>query len=239
VRRVSGEQEAKARRTALPLVYAICGLVVAIGLIAVTVRYRNGTATTASNVPVTQAVRPLTVPAGQTPEGYWYKGRAEAPVTVIEFADYQCPSCAAAFAQLEPGIDKDYVNTGKIKFVFHDFPLAMHSNAAPTAAAARCAGDQGKYWSMHDLLYARQGEWAEDTDVTTRLKTYAGDLRLDTTAFGQCVDNGKYTQAIQEAITDSTRQGINATPTYSVDGKKVDAGGLRAAIDAAVTAKGR
>jgi protein-disulfide isomerase len=239
VRHVSNTQEAKARRAALPLVYAIFGLVVVIGLIAVTVRYRNGTAITASKVSVTQAVRPLTVPAGQTPEGYWYKGQAEAPVIVIEFGDYQCPSCGAAFQQLEPGIDKDYVNTGKIKFVFHNFPLAIHPNAAPTAAAARCAGDQGKYWSMHDLLYARQSEWSDEADITTRLKTYAGELSLDTTAFGTCVDNGKYKQAIQDAITDSTKQGINATPTYLVDGKKVDANGLRAAIEAAVTAKGR
>ncbi|HEY8596855.1 MAG TPA: thioredoxin domain-containing protein, partial [Thermomicrobiales bacterium] len=132
VRRVSGEREARSRRATLPLVYAIFGLVVVIGLLAVAVRYRNGTPNTASNVPVTQAVRPLTVPIGQTPEGYWYKGQAEAPVTVIEFGDYQCPSCGAAFRQLEPGIDKDYVNTGKIKFVFHDFPLPMHANAAPT-----------------------------------------------------------------------------------------------------------
>ena len=239
VRRVSGDQEARSRRAALPLVYAIFGIVIVIGLIAVTVRYRNGTSLTASKIPVTQAVRPLIVPAGQTPEGYWYKGHAEAPVTVIEFGDYQCPSCGAAFQQLEPGIDKDYVNTGKIKFVFHDFPLSMHPNAAPTAAAARCAGDQGKYWSMHDLLYARQGEWSDDADVTTRLKTYAGELSFDTAAFEKCVDNGKYKQAIQDAITDSTKQGINATPTYLVDGKKVDANGLRAAIDAAVTAKGR
>jgi protein-disulfide isomerase len=92
---------------------------------------------------------------------------------------------------------------------------------------------------MHDLLYARQGEWSDDAAVTARLKAYAGDLGLDTAAFGQCLDSGKYTQAIQEAITDSTRQGINATPTYLVDGKKVDTNGLRAAIDAAVTAKGR
>ena len=93
---------------------------------------------------------------------------------------------------------------------------------------------------MHDLLYARQREWQGDKELAPRLKGYAKELDLtDTARFGRCLDNGKYTQAIQDAIADGNGKGVTATPRYSVDGVQVDANGLRAAIDAALTAKGR
>jgi protein-disulfide isomerase len=239
VRRVSGKGNTAARRSPLPIFYALFGLLMVVGIIVLATRYFNGTPIAASTIPIDQAVRPLSVPTGQTPEGYWYKGQADAPVTVIEFGDYQCPSCAVVFRQLEGAIDTDYVNTDKIKFVFHDFPLPMHPNAVPTAEGARCAGDQVQYWAMHDVLYSRQSEWQGDSNVNARLKSYAGELGLDTNAFGQCLDSDKYGQAFQTAITDSTQQGINGTPTYLVDGQQVDENGLRGAIDAALAAKGR
>lgn len=239
IRRVGEKHEGRGGRSALWIVYILGGLLIAVGIAMLVVRYVGGNPITASKITINQAVRPLTVPFGQTPDGYWYKGVAEAPVTVIEFGDYQCPSCAAAFSQIEGGIDKDYVNTGKIKFAFQDFPLPIHPNAKPTAEAARCAGDQGKYWSMHDVLFSRQSEWQGDGNVAARLKSYAEELDLDTARFGRCLDTGKYTLAIQDAIADGTQQGIDVTPTYLVDGKQVDANGLRAAIDAALTAKGR
>lgn len=238
-RRVSGKQPSNTGRTPLPIFYAVFGLLVVVGIVVLATRYANRTPPAASNVPIDQAVRPLSVPTGQTPEGYWYKGQADASVTVIEFGDYQCPACAVVFRQRAGEIDDDYVNTGKIKYVFHDFPLPMHPNAIPTAEAARCAGDQGQYWTMHDVLYSRQNEWKDDRNISARLKSYAGELSLDTDAFGQCLDGDRYGRAIQEAITASQRQGINGTPTYLVDEKQVDANGLRAAIDAALTAKGR
>lgn len=192
-----------------------------------------------SAVPVDQAVRTLRAPTGQTAEGYWYKGGADAPVTVIVFGDFQCPSCRAAHEQIEAVLDRDYVETGKIRVVFHDFPLAMHPNAVPTARAARAAGAQGHFWAMHDLLYARQDEWAGDRDVTQRLLGYATALGLDQQAFKRALNDGQYAAAITAAIADGTSLGINATPTYRVDGTNVGAGGLKAAIDAALRAKGR
>ncbi|HEY8597547.1 MAG TPA: thioredoxin domain-containing protein [Thermomicrobiales bacterium] len=215
----------------------VVAVVVVVGILIA--RSRTNAPIVASGVPVDQAVRPLNAPTGQTAEGYWYKGNADAPVTVTVFGDFQCPSCAAAYQRIEGGIDTTFIETGKVKFIYHDFPLPMHPNAIPAAQAARAAGEQGKFWAMHDLLYARQAEWAEDRDVTKRLKGYAADLGLDQQAFDKALDDKQYAGVISAAAADGTKQGINATPTYQVDGKIVDTNGLAAAIDAALKAKGR
>jgi protein-disulfide isomerase len=221
------------------LVAAALVVVVVVVVGVLIVRARAGAPVTPSNVPVDQAVRPLHAPTGQTAEGYWYKGNADAPVTVTVFGDFQCPSCLAAYQQIEGRIDQNYVETGKIRFIFRDFPLSQHANAIPTAQAARAAGAQGKFWAMHDLLYARQGEWAGDKDVTKRLASYAAELGLDQQAFTRALDDGKYAQEITAAIADGKKLGVNATPTYQVDGRVVETSGLVAAIDTALKAKGR
>jgi protein-disulfide isomerase len=192
-----------------------------------------------SDVPVAQAVRPLNAPVGQTSEGFWYKGREDAPVTVIVYGDFQCPACLLAYQQLEDDVDRNYVETGKVKFVFHDFPLAMHANAVPAAQAARAAGAQGKFWAMHDVLYARQAEWENDRNAIRRFKGYAAELGLDHQAFDQAIDEGTYAAAIATAANAGRQQGIKATPTYLVDGQPVETAALIASIDAALKAKGR
>jgi protein-disulfide isomerase len=239
-RRVAGRGvSAASQRPPLLPFYALFGLIVVAGVALLAVRARQGTALAPSSIPVDQAVRPLNAPTGQTSDGYWYKGQADAPVTVVEFGDFQCPSCGAAFRALEGGIDRDYVETGKVMFVFHDFPLPQHANAVPAAQAARAAGAQGKFWAMHDLLYSRQAEWENDSNVIPRLEGYAAELGLDQQAFNQALESQQYAGTIQAAIQDANRQGISATPTYLVDGKAVDASGLRAAIDAALKAQGQ
>lgn len=221
--------------------YAIFGVIVLIGAIVLGLRARAGSPLPPSDIPVSQAVRALNAPTGQTPEGYWFKGAADAPVTVVVFADFQCPSCAVAFRQIEGGIDSDFVESGKVRIVFHDFPLPQHPNAVPTALAARAAGAQGKFWAMHDLLYSRQGEWQDDDEGTIfrRLKGYAAELGLDQAAFDRALDDRQDEAALKAAATDAGKQGVNATPTYLVNGKAVNAAGLRAAIEAALQGKGR
>src|SRR3954471_6337940 len=137
VRRNSRASVSPTGRSPLPIFYAIFALIIVVGVVLLAVRARQGSPLAPSNVPVDQAVRPLNAPVGQTADGYWFKGNADAPVTVVEFGDFQCPSCGAAFQTLEPGLDQDYVETGKIQFVFHDFPLPQHANAVPAAQAAR------------------------------------------------------------------------------------------------------
>jgi protein-disulfide isomerase len=215
-------------------------LVVAVALIALlVVRGRANAPAEPSDVPIDQAVRPLNAPTGQTPEGLWYKGPADAPVTVTVFGDFQCPACRVAYQQIEDDIDRNYVETGKVKFVFHDFPLSSHPNAVPAALAARAAGAQGKFWAMHDVLYARQPEWENDRDAEERFKGYAAELGLDQQAFDRALDTEEYAAAITSAANAGRQQGVNSTPTYLVDGQRVDANSLIAAIDAALKAKGR
>ena len=240
-RRASAARQVEARRRRDRMRLIAAGLViVVVVIVAGAIAWSRAHApVAASNIPVSQAVRTLTAPVGQTTDGYWYKGKDDAPVTVTVFGDFQCPSCYQAFQQIEGGIDKNYVETGKIKFVFHDFPLQMHPNAVPAAQAARAAGAQGKFWAMHDLLYARQADWSDSGDAMKIFKSYAGELGLDQAAFNSAVDDKTYASVIDAAVADGNKQGINATPTYLVDGKAADTNALAAAIDAALAAKGR
>jgi protein-disulfide isomerase len=177
---------------------------------------------------------PLSAPTGQTPEGYYYKGQPNAPVTVIEYSDFQCPFCAR-FATIQAlTIDQKYVETGKIKYVFHDYPLQQHANAIPSAQAARCAGDQGAFWPMHDLLFANQAQWENLAQPVAQFTAYAEQLKLNSTTFTQCMTSGKYAAAIQQAQQEGDQIQIPGTPTFVIDGKQYDADQLLPAIDTAL-----
>jgi protein-disulfide isomerase len=183
--------------------------------------------------------RTINAPTGATPEGYAYKGSPDAAVTVIEYGDFQCPSCAAFATQQEAAIDQRYVETGKVRFIYHDFPLPQHDNAVIAAAAARAAGEQGKFWPMHDLLFARQRTWSTSTNIQPLLSSYAEAIGLDRQAFEHVLTSEKYVSALQAARQQSGQRGVQATPTFEVDGTLVDASQLQAAIDAALQAKGK
>ncbi len=238
VRRGSAAKAAAAKRPPTRLIAAavLVGVLAVVGILIA----RSLTSTVPpSNISVEQAVRTLKAPTGQTSEGFWYMGNADAPVTVMVFGDFQCPSCQAAYQSLEKTLDATYIETGKVKFVYHDLPLQMHPNAVPAAKAARAAGAQGKFWAMHDLLYARQLEWSDDQDIAKRLKSYAAELGLDQQAFNQAFDSSETASFLTSAVSDGNKQGISATPTYMVDGKVVTTSKLTSEIDAALQAKGR
>lgn len=103
-------------------------------------------------------LKPIAVSTDDDPQ----RGSAQAPVTMVEFSDYQCPFCERYFQQTYPVIEQNYINTGKVRYVLRDFPLVSigHKNAPKAAESANCAGDQGKYWEMHDLLFKGQATWA-------------------------------------------------------------------------------
>jgi protein-disulfide isomerase len=227
-------------RSPLPVFYAILGLLAVLGvaLLAISLTNRRA-AISPSTMPVAQAVRPLSAPTGTTPDRFYYKGKPTALVKVIEYADFQCPACGAAFETIEPLIDAHFIATGKVQLIYHDFPLPQHANAVPAAAAARCAGEQGKFWAMHDLLFSRQQEWAQDRDPIPRFASYANALGLDRAAFEQCLASDKFVPALQQAATAALQQGVQATPTFVVNGTPVTADHLQAAIEAALAASGR
>jgi protein-disulfide isomerase len=211
-------------------IIAVVG-VAALGIVALRARQPVVTSGALLNRP------PLTAPTGQTPEGYYFKGQPNAPVTVIEYSDFQCPFCGAFATSQELAIDSAYVETGKIKFVYHDYPLPQHGNAVPAAQAARCAGDQNAFWSMHDMLFANQDQWSESAQPIPQFIAYAEQLKLDRAAFASCMSSGKHAAAIAKAQQEGDQIRIPGTPTFVIDGKQYEAQELQSAIDAALAAK--
>lgn len=161
---------------------------------------------------VTVFLAPPPLPFTSVSEGnspVW--GPLDAPVTIIEFSDYLCPACQAAHDATKK-IRERY--QGKIKWVFKDYPLKRHKGAKKLAEAARCAGDQEKFWEYQDLLFATKGK--PDSD---QLKAYAEKLGLETNRFDQCLETGKYIAEIEKDIASATKAGVGATPTFIINGR--------------------
>lgn len=145
-------------------------------------------------------------------------GDSRAPVTLIEFGDYQCPFCFKLFKETEERLREDYIKTGKLNMVWRDFPLdQIHPFARPAAEAAECARDEGKYWTYHDALFEKQKELAS-LDFTI----LAGELGLDTAQFQSCVDTRKYQDEVEKDYQDGIAAGVTGTPgNFIVSGEFV------------------
>ena len=152
-------------------------------------------------------------------EGAAVKGKEGAPITIVEFSDFQCPFCKRYFEETYPQIWEQYGD--KIRYVFHDYPLAFHPHAQKLAEAARCAGDQGKYWLMHDLIFEKREEWAEKKNIEANVANYAQSLGLHLDDFSDCLDSGKYTQAVKDDFALGQEVGVSGTPTFFVNGQKL------------------
>jgi len=140
------------------------------------------------------------------------RGGEYAPVIIVEFSDFECPFCGKATNTLTQ-IENDYGD--KIKVYFREFPLPIHQNVLIAAEAAECANEQGRFWEMHDTLFANQN--ALETD---NLKQFAKDLGLDTEKFNECIDSKNTTSIIQSDIAVGTDYGVQGTPTFFINGKK-------------------
>jgi protein-disulfide isomerase len=138
-------------------------------------------------------------------------GRPDAPVILIEFSDYQCPFCKRFSTTTLPVLKKDYIDTGKVRYVFRDFPLEMHPEARKAAEAAHCAGEHGKYWEMHDVLFQHQKALA-----TPQLTEYASTIGLDRTEFEQCLSSGRHTARVARGLAEGTAAGVRGTPGFVV-----------------------
>jgi len=151
-------------------------------------------------------------------------GQAGAKVTIIEFGDYQCPSCRMFWREVEPRLKKDYIDTGKAKLVYRDFPIVqIHPDAPMAAMAADCAVDQGKYWQMHDKIFREQDK-GEDSLVRFKaadLKKWAKAIGLDTAAFDECLDSARYRDEVAKDKADGDSVGIQGTPTFFVNGRVI------------------
>ncbi len=166
------------------------------------------------------------------------QGDSTARVWMIMISDFQCPYCKqwhdASFAELE----RDYVATGKVRMAFINFPLRVHPNAHPAAEVAMCAGLQGKFWQMHDALYATQDRWAPRSPVAPALDSVAAAVGVDTQAMNACVAGHVADALIQSDYDRGERAGVRSTPTVVI-GQQLLAGvqpteNYRRALDAAL-----
>ena len=150
-----------------------------------------------------------------------YIGSIKAPLTLIEFSDFQCPFCRNFFNNTLPEIKRNYVDTGKIRLVYRDFPISsVHKSAQKAAEASECADEQGKFWEYHDILFNNQKVWEID-NTTTELKNYASALNLDINGFSTCLDSGKYSSEVANDIKDGAKAGITGTPTFFINDIKI------------------
>jgi len=140
------------------------------------------------------------------------RGQPDAPVTIVVFADYQNPQCARYYQEIHPRIDEDFVQPGTVRYVFKNFPdLASHPQAAKAHEAAACAGDQGKYWEMHDLLLSNQPAQASDD-----LIGYARILELDPDLFRYCLTSGAHAGVIRRDFDEGQKGGVPLTPVFAI-----------------------
>jgi protein-disulfide isomerase len=144
-------------------------------------------------------------------------GNPDAPVTIMDFSDYQCPSCQAFATQVKPFLQMDFIDEGLANFVYYDFSLPQFPHSFLAARAARCAGDQDRYWPYHDRLFQSQREWSGQSDPFSTFVGYAEDLALDRGEFRSCLGSDRHAETVSANIELGRRLGVSGTPTIFLD----------------------
>jgi protein-disulfide isomerase len=187
-------------------------------------------------------IRPATAPAPSIPTGVGsvsakdyedddpFIGDKNAPLTIVEFSDFQCPFCGRFRSQTFDQIKSEYIDTGKVKFVYRDFPLhSIHPEAGKSAEASECADDQGKFWEYHDKIFENQQSLSN-----SNYKQWATDLGLDSSKFDECLDSGKYTSEVAKDLADATAVGARGTPYFLIGNQPVSGAQPFAAFQQAI-----
>jgi protein-disulfide isomerase len=202
------------KRSSLTPLYLLLGLIVLAGA-GVLFTQTRASAPATQPVPVEKTAAQL-----QSLQGI-SMGQANAPLTIYEFADFQCGGCAQWATFMEPLIKERLVNTGKARYVFYDFPLGMHQHAFLAARAGRCANEQQKFWPYHGLLFQNQAKWSYESDAASLFEEYAQQAGLDRGAFEQCLRSDKYAREVSESYKLGESLGVNGTPTVFVNGQRL------------------
>jgi len=152
-------------------------------------------------------------------ENDWVKGNPDAPVTLVEYSDFQCPACRSFFP-----IVKQLTNDfgGQLQFAYRYFPLvSIHRNSLPAARAAEAAGRQGKFWEMHDMLFENQSDWASLPRPKSTFILYAEKIGLDMDKFKKDFESDEVSARVNDSLKDALKLGLNSTPTFIFNGKKI------------------
>jgi protein-disulfide isomerase len=147
------------------------------------------------------------------------RGSAQAPVTVYEMSDFQCPYCRSFALETFPQLDSQYVATGKVRWVFINFPLtSIHPNSVPAAGIALCASKQQAFWPIHDLLFRHQSDWAELKDPGEYLLSLADSARISKSALTDCVRSPTTNDEVRADAEGASRAGAASTPSFYIEG---------------------
>ncbi|MFQ5508335.1 MAG: DsbA family protein [Leptospirillia bacterium] len=144
-------------------------------------------------------------------------GNKDAAVTIVEFSDYQCPFCRRHTNNTIPQLKANYIDKGQVRYVYVDNPIASHRHAPKAAEAAHCAGEQGKFWQMHDHLFANQHRIRPEN-----FPVFAAELKLDTNEFGECLDSGRHAPLVEAGRKAGTEAGARGTPTFVIGKTRSD-----------------
>ncbi|MFQ5620410.1 MAG: DsbA family protein [Candidatus Nanoarchaeia archaeon] len=142
------------------------------------------------------------------------KGDKDAPVEIFEFSDFQCPFCQRFYKDTLPQLQKNYIDTGKVKLIYRDFPLSIHPLSHKAAEAAECAGEQGKYWDYHNELFDNQQRLSSDI-----WGTLASNIDLDMTKFNTCLSTDAQADEVDKDFADGRAAGVTGTPAFFINGK--------------------
>ncbi len=228
-----------------PVILLVLALMVVsflVGVLGTNIAYKlNGASTTAATTPGTAAGTGGTTPAVgakvDVANGHFPAlGKDSAKVTVIEFADFRCPFCQQLFTNVSPSLQKDYIDSGKVKFYFRQY--AFLGPASTVAAnAAECANEQNKFWELHDWLYKNQPPETDTSMYTVdNLTTQAGNLGINTAQFKDCLSSNKYQKKVDQDLAEGQKAGVQGTPATFINGKLISGAvpyaQFKAAIDA-------
>ncbi|HXE57896.1 MAG TPA: thioredoxin domain-containing protein [Gemmatimonadales bacterium] len=203
---------ATTRRGLTPF-YAVLGVIALAGV--ALLAYLAAGPGSAGGVPANVVVQPSDTAGFR---GY-VMGADTAPVEVVEYADYQCPACQGFATVQMPDIRRDLIATGRVRWRYRDFPLSQHRHARLAAHAAACADEQGKFWEMHDLIYAGQADWAFRGNAGGAFRDYARQLGLELGRYDGCMDSNRYAGRIQASFEEGQRIGVQSTPSFLIGGR--------------------
>lgn len=157
----------------------------------------------------------------EVPAGVPVLGDNNAKVTIVEFADFQCPFCGQWHKEIFPQLKKEYIDTGKARFIFMDFAF-LGEESSKAAEAARCAQDQGKFWEYHDELLANQKGENEGAFNDSNLKKFASQIKLDMAKFNACFDARVNKPLLEESTTKASNYGVTSTPSVYINGNLLE-----------------